>query len=422
MRLYRRENAGMVMTLKLSIAIAILCFGIGIPTLAQEVDTQTFTTEDQSFSFDHPADWTVEVINAEYGPNAHLSVDNMPLDQRFESQEAVNLQISLPTQSFLVGYSPSKTLKEAVSAAIHTSVLPASIDFATPSANQTPQPLELHPVSPDVTEFIVNGRSSAYGYSSSQVMGIDASQMFIMVDVGEGHWVSISATSFKGGVETLKRYESIIIALVQSMRYVPPPAVYSGNPDLPQVYSGLVGIWQRGYITFYYADDWYAYNFGMVGLSNKAENVINAMPQSGQFIAVVQGVSETLSSADPGELFNECDIVKRDLTARTLVEKMLGNITSAQLEQIKNAGIIMTQPEVTTSNGKEIVYMRQYQNDFEVLAMFIDLGGGNITSMSVTTKQGEMVQFEEQLFAVAGTFQYEPKSCDLEEMATPTGS
>jgi hypothetical protein len=346
----------------------------------------------------------------------------MPLEQRFESADAINLQITLPTQSFLVGYSPNKTPKEAVGAAVHSSVLPPSIDFATPLANQTPQPLELQPSSPDVSEFTVDGRSSAYAYSSSQVMGADASQMVIIVDIGDGRWVSISATSFKGGLVTIKRYQPIIIALVQSMHYEPPIAVYSGNPDLPQVYSGLVGIWQRGYITFYYPQDWYAFNFGTVGFSNKAENVINTMPQPGQFIATVQGVSETTASADPGELFNQCDIVKRDLTARTLVEKMLGNITSAQLEQIKNAGIIMTQPEVMTVNSKEIVYLRQYQDDYEVLAMFIDLGGGNITSMSVTTKQGEMVQFEEQLFAVAGTFQYEPKPCDPVDMGTPTGS
>jgi hypothetical protein len=415
-------NGNAVMRVKISLLVVLLLFFANAPLLAQETSTKTFTTEDQSFSFDYPADWTVELINADQGPNAHLSIDNMPLEQRFESTDAVNLQITLPTQSFLVGYSPTKTPKEAVGEAVHNTVLPPSIDFATHSANQTPQPLELQPSIPDVTEFSVDGRSSAYAYSSSQVMGTDASQMVVIVDVGDGRWVSISATSFKGGLETIKRYQPIIIALAQSMHYEPPIAAYSGNPELPQVYSGLVGTWQRGYITFYYPQDWYAFNFGTVGFSNKAENVINTMPQSGQFIAVVQGVSETRASGDPTELFNQCNVVTSDLTARKLVEKMLGNFTSTQLEQIKNAGITMTQPEVTTANGKEIVYMRQYQNDYEVLAIYIDLGDGNVPSMNVTTKQGEMAQFEPQLFAVAGTFQYKAKPCDQQTILTPTVS
>jgi hypothetical protein len=33
-----------------------------------------------------------------------------------------------------------------------------------------------------------------------------------------------------------------------------------------------------------------------------------------------------------------------------------------------------------------------------------------------------MAQFEAQLFAVAGTFQYEAKPCDPQQMLTPTGS
>jgi hypothetical protein len=137
---------------------------------------------------------------------------------------------------------------------------------------------------------------------------------------------------------------------------------------------------------------------------------------------VVNGVSETRAAAEPAQSLNNCDPVRSDLTARTLAEKMFSNITPAQLEQLTDAGITLTQPEVRTVNGKEIVYTRQYQAGYEVLSMLIDLGDGNIPSMSVTTIQGEMVQFEEQLFAVAGTFQYESKPCSPEEMGTPTGS
>jgi hypothetical protein len=174
---------------------------------------------------------------------------------------------------------------------------------------------------------------------------------------------------------------------------------------------------------FYYPADWYvSYPIDTVFISNLPSNPFNVAPQPGQFIAVVNGVPETRAFIEPSDVFNQCDTVRDELTARTLIEKMLSNITPAQLEQIADAGITNTQPEFTTVNGKEIVYMRQYQADFEVLSMFIDLGDGNIPSMIVTTKQGEMAQFEEQLFAVAGTFQYEPKPCTPEGMGTSTGS
>lgn len=420
MRLYRSENAGMVMILKFSIAIAILCFGISVPALAQEADILTFTTEDQSFSFDYPADWTVEVINPDY-PNPRLSVDNLPLDRRFESPDGVNLQIYLPKRSFLV--SPyGDTPKEAVMGSIAASQ-EFSIAVATQMPSSTSQPLQFDSNSPEVGEFLVVGRSAAYAYNISNVMGIDASYLYIVADLGNDYWVIIAGTSVAGGLETIKRYEPLILSLIQSMRYVAPPPAYSGNPDLPQVYSGLIGIWHRGYTTFYYPDDWYvSYPIDTVFISNLPSNPFNVAPESGQFIALVNGVPETRAFIEPRDVFNQCDTVKDELTARTLTEKMLSNITPAQLEQIADAGITNTQPEVTTVNGKEIVYMRQYQADFEVLSMFIDLGDGNIQSMIVTTKQGEMAQFEEQLFAVAGTFQYEPKPCDPVDMGTPTGS
>src|SRR5262249_17317323 len=140
----------------------------------------------------------------------------------------------------------------------------------------------------------------------------------------------------------------------------------------------------------------------------------NALPDSGQFIAAIQGVSETRASADPTELLNECGGSTSDLTARKLVEKLLSNITATQLDQMKKLGITMTKPEAATVNDVEIVYFRQYQrqSDLEVLSMFIDLGSGYVPAMGITAKKGEMAQFEKQLFAVASTFQYTPKPCD----------
>jgi hypothetical protein len=422
MNLSRNAISGiMAMRAGISVLITLLLFFVNTPLLAQEDATKTFITDDQSFSFNYPEDWTVEVVNADQGPNAHLSVDSMSSDQRFESPEWLNIQISLPKKSFMLGASENMTPKEVVANSVAGSQQ-VSLDFATQLPGSTPQPLQFEVTSPEITEFLVDGRPAAYAYNISNVMGMDASSLISVVDLGQDTWVHITAISFKGGLETLKRYEQNIKVLIESMRYTPPAAIDSGNPDLPQVYSGFVGIWQRGYITFYYPESWYANYSLAVFVTNFPGNPLNATPESGQFIAVVNGVSETRTAAEPDAFFDQCNTVRNDLTARTVVEKMLGNMTPDQLTQIADAGIVMTQPEVTLVNGKEIVYLRRYQEDFEMLDMFIDLGKGYVPSMTATAKKGEMTQFEDQLFAVAGTFQYEPKPCDLQMTATPTGS
>ncbi|HEX2905970.1 MAG TPA: hypothetical protein VHO69_03875 [Phototrophicaceae bacterium] len=401
----------MIKILSLLVTLSLISLG-SIPLLAQQPDIQTFTTEDGSFSFEYPVGWFVEVVNAEYGPIPHLSVDNLPREERYESPEGINLQISLPRKSYDFVFTSGTTPKEMVAQSIWGSTQPADVNFATPSADGTPQPLQVEPVAPLVTEFMVDGRPAAFAYSTMKAMEIEASQLIIIADLGNDYWVSVSASSFKGGLETIQNNELVILQIVQSMRYTPPSPIYSGNPDLPQVYSGLVGIWQRGSVEFFYPADWYVSNAIMVVFSNKQKNLVNTLPEPGQFIAVLQGVAETRAAVNQMELFNKCNTQPHNWTARKLVAQILGNTTPAQLEQLEKQGITFTQPEVVTVNNVEIVYARQYQEGFEVLQMFVDLGAGDVIAMNVTARQEEMAQFEKQLFAVASTIRYTPKRCD----------
>ena len=79
----------------------------------------------------------------------------------------------------------------------------------------------------------------------------------------------------------------------------------------------------------------------------------------------------------------------------------------------------MTQPEIKRVSKKEIVYLRQYQGNIETLNMFVDLGGGSVILMSAVANKGELAPFEDQLFAIAGTFQDTPKPCPT---ATPVNA
>jgi hypothetical protein len=396
----------------LTVVVALLWL-TGSPVSAQQPTIQTFTTEDGTFRFQYPAAWFVEMVNADQGPNASLVLSNVPKEEII-SPDAINLQISLPTKFYAFGFLSGETPREMLTELIYSTSQLTAIAFSTPAPDRTPTSLQLTPVIPDVTEFLVDGRPAAYAYNVMQIVGTDASQLTVIADLGNDHWVSISASSFEGGLTLVQRYEPIILAIVQSMRYIPPPPVYSGNPDLPQVYSGLVGIWQRGIIQFNYPADWYVSDNLFGAISNRKQSLINKVPETGQFIAVVNGVSETIALVDQNELFSDCR-AGSDWTAQKLVSQFLGSITPAQLEQMATSGITMSQPEIVTINNVEIIYLRQFQSEYETLSIFIDLGGGNIPSMRVTTLQGDMAQFEDQLFAVASTFQYTSTPCDKVE-------
>src|SRR5579859_3643446 len=356
------------MNLKLAFVVALLFLTI-TPASAQEAATKTYTTADKTFSFEYPDTWFVEVPNPAPGPGTELSVDNLPLDQRFDSPDGLMLQISLPQKYYELTYGVApgaKTPKDVLAAIVTLSESlagNAGIIFGTAAPNETPQPLQLTPHPPDVKEFTVSGRPAAYSYNIHNEVGIDASSLMVIADLGNDYWVLVTASSFKGGLPTLQKFEATILTIVQSMRFTPPAAINSGNPALPQVFSGLDGIWERGYIQFDYPQDWYVSNpsTGIILISNVQGVVLNTAPNTGQFIAAVQGVSETRSAVDPAELTRQCDTGNSNWTARTLVAKLVSAMTPAQLDQLNKQGITLTQPEVTSVSGVEIVYLREYQ-------------------------------------------------------------
>jgi hypothetical protein len=65
-----------------------------------------------------------------------------------------------------------------------------------------------------------------------------------------------------------------------------------------------------------------------------------------------------------------------------------------------------------------MIQIRQFQDDIEGLSLYIELDDGDVISVVVTSRRGEMAQFEDQLYAIASTIEYTPKPCgesDVEE-------
>lgn len=373
---------------------------VPISSVLAQTPEQLFTSQDGMFSFKYPTGWLVETVNADQGPaGMSFVVDNLPLEGRFENPDGLSIQIYFPQQ-------------RAAFAAVGGGTTPVQI------LNRAKNLMSITPTTPQaqdqIIEFTVNGLPAARLTIQYSAAGIDVSMMEVVLDVGNDYLVIANVTSFKGGITTIRKYESVVVAIAETIRYAL-KTVTSGNADLPQVYSGKVGIWQRGTIKFYYPANWVVYVMGTQILQNTSEPVNSNAPKAGQVVAMIQGPSETRASVDPNELSNQCGTARSDWTARKIVEKAL-TLSASQLQQLKDKGITISKPIAVTMNGKEIIYLYVYQGDVANLQIFVDLGNGNVPELSAFAKRGEMGQFEKQLLAIAATFEYTPNPC----VATPT--
>lgn len=361
-----------------------LLLAIGFTVTAQEAGYSTFTTDDGSFSFEYPSDWYIEIVNAD-SSNPHIVIDNLPSDERYDREESIFLQVFPPKKSF---------------------------DIVLTNASTPLEVIKQSGASQDTGEISVGDISIAYGYLIFETDIIDASQLTVIADLGSDYWVFGTVGSFSGGLQTLRENESIILDIFQTMTHTPPLPAVGDNPDLPQAYSGLVGIWQYGSIEISLPADWYITNIYTVMFSNEEGRLLNQQPTSGRFIAAINGSEETKASVDIEAMGDHCNTRGIQWTAEGIVNEILNSIT---LEQEIERGIVLTEPEQHIVNGIEIITLYQYQDAYETWALFVDMGNNEVITISVLGLRGEIAQFEDQLLKVASTIRYTRKPCNTLE-------
>jgi hypothetical protein len=102
-----------------------------------------------------------------------------------------------------------------------------------------------------------------------------------------------------------------------------------------------------------------------------------------------------------------------------LVSQILAGSIVEQQDELDEAGVILTEPEVIILNDVVIVYFRQLESEYDTLTMYVDLPNGDVMSVSATALRGELAQFEDQLFAVASTLEYTRKPCSDTDTLPP---
>jgi hypothetical protein len=374
-------------TLLRAVLIVLLCLSSRV--FAQELTTQRFTSADGSFSFGYPVGWSIEVMEDSNLPN-----QIMIRPKTGDVEEDFTINISSPVKFYAIPMMKANTPEDmaAQGIALATSLLPPSVDHRT-----------------QISEFTVNNRPAAYGYSTMQVAGVEHGVLIIVVDVGDDYWATVSAIS---SVERLGAVGHVnVLRIGQSFQYTPPITdPVSRNPDLPWMYSGVIGLFQRGTIEFNYPEDWYVAPGPILQISNVRIDPLSTriIPVSGQLVTEINGVYETRLAIDSSELDDECNILNMPWTAKTMAAHVVNKRISSDLKEMTEAGIVITQPEVVTVNGVEIAYFREIRSELETLVILVELGNSNIPMMRAITVRGEMAQFEDQLFQVASTFRYTP--------------
>lgn len=395
---------------KVMVCLVVLVSIVPRVVLAQ-ASIKTFVSADGSFSFIYPADWDLKLPVSNLGPlTDRITLSNLPTEASPESPSGIQIQIALPQKkAFYALTNGNMTPSALVRASVASGKLAAPITFGTPPADGTPELLDLQPVEAAITEFSVNGYPAASIIDQNIRFSLETCLMLVVIDVGNDDLVAVWVNSAKAGIDVVKANEGLILAIVQSIRYAP-KAVYSGNPDLPQVYSGPIGVWQRGTGRFYYPANWIVFTFASQIIQNSPDHVDLNAPKSGQMIAVIEGPAELQAGFNIGALLDLCSTQHLNLTASALAEKILKTY-SDRLAQAKDTSVTLSQAASTTINAKPIAYFYLSQADFENLIILVDPGQDNILAIMAIARKDEMRQFEKQLLGIAGTFEYVPNPC-----------
>ncbi len=386
-------------------SIPLLTFAfISLFTLGQNtIDlSQTYTSADGSFTFHYPAGWYAEPLDG-----GRVDLENTPYEKRLDNPDALRLEISPPIPvSQLTMMGNGTTPAEFAQYTAAASAVTSAFFSATPG-----QPNQNPPVvpTPVIVDFTVDGRPAAWVAQSYSAMGIEIATMTIFVDVGSNTIVSINAAPYlSGGMELINRYRDTILAIAGSLRYTPLPTPVSANANLPQTFTGQVGVWGLGDITFNYPADWYTVNFVAIFIQNTQQQLDQHNLQSGQMQAAIIDPATNMALIKDWKTVVDCTANPEGVTALAIIQKQLPS-TPEQQAQVAQAGITYSEPESLLLNGKEAVLVHFHQNKQDILVIDIDLGNGNIAGLMAFAPEGEMSRYEETLKEVVGTFSYTPK-------------
>jgi hypothetical protein len=378
----------------------------------------TYTSSDGTFTFQYPADW--EKMENPEDPSV-IILDNLPFDQRYTSPTSFSVHVSAPSdisQSSMMGM--GDTPAEMVRAQAQFMGFAGTVFSAQPEdfedgelegIDESLQRAE----AVEITEYTINGSPAARAlFSTGGMFGYTNSIFSIVLEVGGNKVAAVQGISLNGEAPLVQN-QAAILAIADSIRYTPLPIGTSGNPDLPQTFSGPIGVWDMGTLTFNYPDDWYVLPLGPF-LQNTPERMDQANPLPGRLQVGIVGPEFGMMPLEETEDILECRVNMEEITAESVMEAYI-TVPPDQIEALQTAGITYGEPERIELDGLVVYRVRSTDPKRDVLIMTVDMGNGNVIPLMAFAPLGEMSQYEETLLDIVSTFEFtpNPQACPTDE-------
>jgi hypothetical protein len=358
----------------------------------------TYVSVDGAFRFDYPSAYSLTITEDYNNPDVGIF---------YLAENPIWLEVVLPEgarryERRALGGTP----EEIVIAKIEQWEANAPVMMANMvSAGASP---EFEHKNAPLTPFDVNGNQGVYGL---QVYRVDdqlaAAVMVVTVDLGDGYVVTVAASAqLDNGAAILEQNLEAVLAVVGTMQYVAPEIA---PPQLGKLFTGPVGIWQFGTLTFAYPDDWYAVTLvGNLFLANTAEMTLGADMVPGQMIVRFVAPDFNMTVFESEENIRGCSINGEAITPMAVINtQMLGDAEAALVAQ----GVLYTEPRPVALNNHLAAEMWLFTEDHDMMVLAVDMGGGNVVSMTVFAYPGEMELYEDVLMFIADSLTYTPDGC-----------
>jgi hypothetical protein len=388
--------------------ILLACGVLAVPVFAQTRLGETYTSDDGEFSFDYADGLTMQVGV----PESTTDIGEFYIDP--ETPMRVKVSPPIPVTTFDadgMGTTPATitTTRLRLWRQIAPVMTAGVIDvpdgaFADPLAT--------------VETYTIDGREAAY---VTQVYQIDdthsAAVVLITVEMDANMIVTITASpSLAGGAELAADYQQDILAIAQSLQYQPELDASTTNADsLPTEYIGQIGNIQTGELRFFYPKAWYILPVsGNIFVTNN-DRLVNGTLEPGMLQTNVIPPDFNKTGFADMEAVGSCNLSPAEIEAITPIAVLEQQMLSEErLISYEEQGATYHEPEAIILNERDAAYMRLFTAERDALVIAVDMGDGNVVSIMAFAYVGEMAQYDDTLFALAGTFDYTHQGCETE--------
>lgn len=350
-----------------SVLVVILSIMVlPLTTFAQDPLDETYTSEDDTFTFRYPSDWILQDEQA-----LITLADSRATIESFDNGEF------LPDHVIVFIYKPVWVENFLQGSSTHTSH--SGQEYAEAFMDAINEP-HSQPTAQDLgNRSVIQSRIENGSYDG----------LFIAFNIAEDSFVGFLAATAKDEFET---FEPTVMAIAESLDYLA-----AETADTNSTASAATFVSPDGLLTFDYPSDWIAdqseENDALIGTSENALSGDVLPAGEGRIIVLTPASTEYLvTQIDPSIEFASADLY---------------SIMEPMMLVYYTGGSFLSEPEETTIGGKPAVsFSTVGQNDQEISIMVLDSGENNILTAILMTAPGKSDQYQPAFLQVAESLSY----------------